>query len=45
MILNNNSLQEISGGAWKLGIAAGVAGFITFLVGIIDGYFRPLKCR
>lgn len=42
--LKDEELMEIRGGvsAWLLfGIASG----ITFIVGIIDGFVRPLKCR
>ena len=43
--LTNNELMSVNGGAWRLGLAAAIAGGITFLIGIIDGFFRPLSCR
>lgn len=43
--LTNNELMSINGGAWRLGLAAAIAGGITFLIGIIDGFFSPLSCR
>lgn len=44
--MNTNELNEVKGGA-KLGIAiAGAIGaFITFVIGIFDGYQRPLSCN
>jgi hypothetical protein len=42
--LGKDELYKISGGnhlALGLGIFAG----ITFLIGVIDGYVRPLKCN
>lgn len=35
---------EIKGGAVKLGVIAGIIGLGTFIIGIIDGLVRPLKC-
>ena len=42
--LSNNELHEINGGG---GISLGLAIFagITFIIGVIDGYVRPLKCN
>jgi len=42
--LSSNELNNISGGngfAIGLGIIAG----ITFIIGVIDGYVRPLRCN
>ena len=42
----NLSLTEqydVKGGA-KLGIIAAIVGVGTFLIGIIDGLIRPMKC-
>lgn len=43
--INNNELKQINGGAFHLGIVSLIAGGITFIVGIVDGYVRPLACR
>jgi len=43
--LNDNELLNISGGAISFGVFAAIAGTITFLIGVIDGFTRPLKCR
>lgn len=45
MELSNQELNNIVGGAKRItfGIIAG--GLITLIIGIIDGYLRPLKCN
>ena len=44
-VIENEKLKNIDGGgvsAWTvLGIGAG----IVFLIGVIDGFVRPLKCN
>lgn len=41
--LNKEELLDIRGGG--LGILVGIAGAIVFLIGLVDGYIRPLKCN
>lgn len=44
MILNKQELNNIRGG----GIASKfiiIGGVITFIIGIIDGFFRPKRCN
>ena len=42
--LNDKELMAINGGfSFGLGIAIGAG--ITFLLGVIDGYVRPLRCN
>lgn len=43
--LKREELETINGGAIKWGILAGIGGFTTFIMGIIDGYINPQKCR
>ena len=43
--INDKELMSIEGGAIKLGIAFGIAAGVTFLIGVIDGVWRPLKCN
>ena len=44
MIIDDKKLNEINGGAnWKLFVGLGM--LITMIVGIADGYLRPLKCN
>ena len=45
MVLNDNELNNVYGGGVKLGWYAAIGGFITLVVGIIDGYLRPLSCN
>jgi bacteriocin-like protein len=42
--ITNEELKQIYGG---IGIwaALGIAGFIVFLIGVVDGFVRPLSCR
>lgn len=44
MILEKQELLDTYGGA-KTGIIASISAGIVFIIGIIDGYLRPLKCR
>lgn len=32
-------------GGFKFGVFFSAASIVTFLIGIIDGYMRPLKCN
>lgn len=45
--LTNSELMSIEGGAFKVSIlGAGliIGGMITFLIGVANGYLRPLGC-
>ncbi len=41
--LEKKDLQKISGGGIGIGLLIGAG--IIFLIGVIDGYMRPLKCN
>lgn len=41
--MSNLELYNIKGGGYAWYLVLG--GVVTFLIGVIDGYFRPLKCR
>lgn len=43
--LTNEELKKINGGAIRLGFVVGLAAGVTFLIGVIDGLIRPLKCN
>lgn len=43
--LNKNEMHEITGGGNGVAIGFLIAAGITFVIGIIDGYVRPLKCN
>lgn len=41
--IDKNELKQIEGGGVGLGLAI-IAGAV-FIIGVIDGYVRPLKCN
>ena len=43
MKLTNKELKEIQGGG--IGTYILIGGIIVFLIGVVDGYVRPLKCN
>ena len=43
--LNNNEMLEVKGGAIKWGVIAGIGGFASFIIGVIDGWMNPKKCN
>lgn len=44
-MINNTELKEVEGGSSKWIIAGVAGGIISFVIGIVDGYLRPLKCN
>lgn len=42
--LEERELKELKGGA-GVGTYILIGGLIVFLIGVIDGYIRPLKCN
>ena len=44
MKLKDSELKQITGGT-KIGLIAALAAAVTFVIGLIDGYVRPLGCR
>lgn len=45
MNLTKKELKEIKGGSISLGTGLLIGAGIVFLIGLIDGYIRPLKCN
>ena len=45
MKLTAREAKEIKAGASAAAIIGGIIAGITFLTGILDGYFRPFRCR
>jgi hypothetical protein len=43
--LKSNELENIRGGGALFKIAMGFLTAGSFIVGLVDGYLRPLKCR
>lgn len=43
-LLKENELRKINGG-WSISSILGIGSLISFLIGLVDGYIRPLNCR
>lgn len=43
--IENKELSNIDGGAISAWTAIGIGAGIVFLIGVLDGFFRPLKCN
>lgn len=44
-IIREVELKQIKGGFSSKALWVGLASFITFIIGAIDGYLRPLSCN
>jgi len=45
MNLTEKELRQIKGGSISLGVGLLIIAGIVFLIGVVDGYVRPLKCN
>lgn len=45
ILLNDIELNGICGGGFSIGIITVIVAIVTFVIGVIDGYVRPLKCN
>lgn len=45
MILKKQELMAIKGGGISVGLWTLIGAGVVFLIGVIDGYVRPLKCN
>lgn len=45
MILKENELCNIKGGANAAGVAAILTAIGVFIAGVVDGIIRPLRCN
>ncbi len=43
--IETNRLEKIKAGGIGLGTGLLIGAGVVFLIGVIDGYFRPLKCN
>lgn len=43
--LDMEKLHTIKGGGVSAGVALLIGAGVVFLIGVVDGYFRPLKCH
>jgi len=42
--INDKELEQINGGfSWSVAAVVGAA--VTFVIGVIAGYFNPIKCN
>ncbi len=44
-VLKEKELMEISGGFFSAAKVLGIIGAVTFVIGVIDGFVRPLRCN
>lgn len=44
-MLTNDELLDVKAGAINFGTVSLIIAGITFIIGVVDGYFRPLKCN
>ena len=42
--LTDNEMKKINGG-FNVGLWLGIGAGVSFLIGLIDGIIRPLKCN
>ena len=45
MEITKEELKNINGGAVSFGVIAGIGAGLMFIIGLVDGFVRPLKCR
>lgn len=43
--LEKKQLLEITGGGFSFGLATLIGAGVVFIIGVIDGFVRPLKCN
>lgn len=43
--LNKEEMLQIHGGAFNVTLGLIVSAVASFVFGVIDGYFRPIKCN
>ena len=43
--LSNEEMKKIDGGGVNIGLLVGIGAGVSFLIGLIDGLIRPLKCN
>lgn len=43
--IKNNELKQIKAGGVSVGLGIMIVAGVIFIIGVIDGYVRPLKCN
>ncbi len=45
MEMNQKELMKVNGGGISFGLGLLISAGIVFLIGVVDGFVRPLKCN
>jgi hypothetical protein len=45
VLMSNNDMKLVNGGAISIATGILIVSGIIFLIGVIDGFVRPLKCN
>ena len=45
MELTKEEMYEINGGGISIGLIAGLASAVVFIIGALSGYTNPTKCK
>jgi hypothetical protein len=43
--LDNEDLKKINAGGISFGLGLAIAGAVVFIIGVVDGFVRPLRCN
>ena len=43
--LDNEDLKKINAGGISFGLGLAIAGALGFIIGVVDGFVRPLRCN
>lgn len=43
--IEENELEKVRGGASSSWVGLGIGALVIFIIGVIDGYTRPLSCN
>lgn len=44
-MLTTDELLNVTAGSVSWGLFSTITGIVVFLIGVVDGFLRPLKCR
>ena len=45
MEINTNELKNIKAGSIKWGLVGLIGGIVAFVIGVVEGYTNPYKCK
>lgn len=43
--IEENELEKVRGGSSSSWVGLGISALVIFIIGVIDGYTRPLSCN